>query len=488
MTTDIKRKILIADDSPTVVDILKYALEESGCDVVTAHDGLDAMEKIYTEVPEVLLLDLMMPKMDGYKVCRILKDDKLTNHILVVMLTAKDQFDDRIWKVKAMADEYLIKSSDPFAIADTLIDTINKEEYVSRRSSSEALESRRKLILRQEKAQTKMEAGTLILSINEKVNKLLDKKIIEPTLMCEVLAVAEQQKGLREVMEDVLVILRMVFEYDIACVYVSLRKENLLSLCYLNTLSEDLVLKFKNYVKEKLQIEATKLKIYRHILDGKVSSKRLTQYEFMYDHPLYYNGEKIGGIVISALDEKYIDDSLLVSLNSICRSISVAIVHTFLLCNAVESMPDGLIQGLEEEFKEMKPSEAEAKKVLVVDNDENLLRMLKVYIDSRGYKAITTHTAEEAINLLRDGQQKIDIILMDVMMPGMSGWTACKKIKQDPQRRNIPIILMSAWGLSEDYNNKMAEESGTSYFISKPLNFDRLFNIFDISTSQALKK
>ena len=75
------QKILIADDSPTIVEMLKFALSSEGYEVVTAGDGVEAIEMVYKEAPDLILLDILMPKMNGYQVCRLVKGDKDTESI-----------------------------------------------------------------------------------------------------------------------------------------------------------------------------------------------------------------------------------------------------------------------------------------------------------------------------------------------------------------------------------------------------------------------
>ena len=67
--------ILIADDSPTVLDILKFILETNGMKTITAVNGFEAVQKVYQEIPDLIVLDIEMPKMSGYQVCRLLKSD-----------------------------------------------------------------------------------------------------------------------------------------------------------------------------------------------------------------------------------------------------------------------------------------------------------------------------------------------------------------------------------------------------------------------------
>src|SRR5215472_17014228 len=102
-------KILIVDDDPLNVDYLEQELEDLGYTTVSARNGREALEKVTLEAPDLILLDVMMPVMDGLTACRILKEDDETRLIPIVILTALDGFDDRIKGIESGADDFLIK-------------------------------------------------------------------------------------------------------------------------------------------------------------------------------------------------------------------------------------------------------------------------------------------------------------------------------------------------------------------------------------------
>jgi DNA-binding response OmpR family regulator len=102
-------KILIVDDEPFNVDYLEQELQDLGYETVSAGNGQDALEKVATAAPDLILLDIMMPIMDGFSVCRILKDNDDTRLIPIVIMTALDGIDDRIKGIEAGADDFLTK-------------------------------------------------------------------------------------------------------------------------------------------------------------------------------------------------------------------------------------------------------------------------------------------------------------------------------------------------------------------------------------------
>ena len=102
-------KILIVDDEPFNVDYLEQELEDLGYITVNARNGREALEKVALEAPDLILLDIMMPIMDGLTTCRILKEDDETRLIPIVIMTALDGINDRIKGIEAGADDFLIK-------------------------------------------------------------------------------------------------------------------------------------------------------------------------------------------------------------------------------------------------------------------------------------------------------------------------------------------------------------------------------------------
>lgn len=106
------KKILIADDEPDFVELISMRLEVNGFKVVAAKDGQEAIDKTKKEKPDLLILDMMMPKLDGFEVCRMLKFDDNFKDLPIIVLSALDQQQDREKAIEAGADEYFIKPFD----------------------------------------------------------------------------------------------------------------------------------------------------------------------------------------------------------------------------------------------------------------------------------------------------------------------------------------------------------------------------------------
>jgi two-component system response regulator VicR len=102
----VSKKILIVDDEKNIVDILKYNLRKEGYTTIEAYDGEQAMDKALNQNPDLILLDIMLPKMDGFTVCRKLRQSITTP---IIMLTAKEEEVDKVIGLELGADDYITK-------------------------------------------------------------------------------------------------------------------------------------------------------------------------------------------------------------------------------------------------------------------------------------------------------------------------------------------------------------------------------------------
>ena len=102
-------KILIADDNVQNVELMEAYLAELDCDVQTAYDGEQTLQRVQEDPPDLILLDVMMPRISGFEVCRKLKNDPATRNIQILMVTALNEFGDIERAVQAGTDDFLTK-------------------------------------------------------------------------------------------------------------------------------------------------------------------------------------------------------------------------------------------------------------------------------------------------------------------------------------------------------------------------------------------
>jgi DNA-binding response OmpR family regulator len=106
-------KILVVDDEPDAIELIKFNLKAAGYEVITAADGEEALKKARSVLPELIILDLMLPEVDGLEVCKILRRDPRASAIPIIMLTAKAAEIDRVLGLELGADDYVTKPFSP---------------------------------------------------------------------------------------------------------------------------------------------------------------------------------------------------------------------------------------------------------------------------------------------------------------------------------------------------------------------------------------
>lgn len=114
--------ILLVDDDYELQLVISKMLSRRGFNTIVANDGVEALKKVQCYRPKIVILDIVLPKMNGYEVCRQIKNSKMTESILVVMFSGKSEKADFYWGSKQGADAYVSKGSHP----QMLIDTVNQ--------------------------------------------------------------------------------------------------------------------------------------------------------------------------------------------------------------------------------------------------------------------------------------------------------------------------------------------------------------------------
>ncbi|GLI32831.1 response regulator [Desulforhabdus amnigena] len=108
-----KMNVLVVEDDNDILQLLSYNLESAGFSVATSQDGHDALEKVKRHIPDLIILDLMIPGLDGFEVCKELKRDAAFKNVPVIMLTARGEEVDRIVGLELGADDYVVKPFSP---------------------------------------------------------------------------------------------------------------------------------------------------------------------------------------------------------------------------------------------------------------------------------------------------------------------------------------------------------------------------------------
>jgi len=120
-------KILVVDDSPTVREMIKGVLEAENHKVIMAEDGLSGLQIAKKEMPDLIILDLMLPGLDGYRVCRMLKFDKNYKDIPIIMFTSKSSPEDKKLAQDVGANDFMTKDFDPAKLKEVIASNLAKK-------------------------------------------------------------------------------------------------------------------------------------------------------------------------------------------------------------------------------------------------------------------------------------------------------------------------------------------------------------------------
>ncbi len=113
-------KVLVVEDSPPQREMISALLKHSGMTVTSASDGVEALEQILEDCPDIVVLDIVMPRMNGYELCRRLKDNPKTKELPVVMCSTKGEEFDRYWGMRQGANAYIAKPFQPQELVSTV--------------------------------------------------------------------------------------------------------------------------------------------------------------------------------------------------------------------------------------------------------------------------------------------------------------------------------------------------------------------------------
>jgi len=127
MSTNSKnKKVLVVEDELAIAKLIKYVLENSNFEVTLVHEGKDALEKVKTFSPDIMVLDLMLPVMSGFEILEYLGDKKLLDNLPVIVLTCRGQEEDKVKAMRLGASEFMTKPFSPSGLVAVLNSIFNK--------------------------------------------------------------------------------------------------------------------------------------------------------------------------------------------------------------------------------------------------------------------------------------------------------------------------------------------------------------------------
>ena len=181
------KKILLIDDSKTQLGTLKILFIHAGFDVETANDGLEGYKKIFKTAPDIVVSDIMMPKLNGYQFCRLVKDNPLLKSIPIVLLTVLEQKIDKFWSKKSGADCFLLKSSEINEIIQTINDLLEehpvteeeKQHILHQTYTNEAIQAELNHVLDNALMKASVLNEFRILSLHLEDNKIMAQNLFD---------------------------------------------------------------------------------------------------------------------------------------------------------------------------------------------------------------------------------------------------------------------------------------------------------------------
>ncbi|HEU6448047.1 MAG TPA: response regulator transcription factor [Verrucomicrobiae bacterium] len=190
--SSVKQRILVVDDEPEAVELIEFNLKQAGYAVATAADGAEALKKAHAQPPDAIILDVMLPEMDGFEACKVLRLDPATARVPIIMLTAKAAEIDRVLGLELGADDYLTK---PFSPRELLL----RIKKILARGATE------------EKPREQIRYGDLLIDIPRHIASWKGKTIDLTATEFKLLTLLAQRVGRVQSRDS---LLRDVWEYD----------------------------------------------------------------------------------------------------------------------------------------------------------------------------------------------------------------------------------------------------------------------------------
>lgn len=346
-----KARILLADDSPTILKVVGSILEQEGYEVITARDGVEAAEKAFQIQPDLILLDVMMPRMNGYQVCRLLKNELQTRHIPILILTSRDQPREKFWGLQTGADEFISKGIEN----EELLRLV--KVFLERGSSVRPL--------RNAKVQPLQNVDVLT-----RANELLDRTLYEATVINEIGKLVHSLQDYEETVRSALLILHKLIDYSVAVLAITHGEEGeFIVQTWCPEITEEDVLALKEHVLGILRpyLDPTMIpaQFTTRLLSSEGCSRRKGEHPLPLDQLLYVpvkgKGMVVGIFAVLPQPGHSFDQGDVDTLNLVVTHAYAVIENAWLYEEVRKlSMKDGLTrvfnrryldERLEEEFK-----------------------------------------------------------------------------------------------------------------------------------------
>lgn len=229
-----KKRVLLVDDSLTQLTSLKIALSKFGYEILTASNGIDGIFAAYHELPDIIISDIIMPEIDGYQFCRLLKNDELTKHIPIILLTQLNQKIDKFWGLRSGANAFLTKDSNIANLQNVINSLLLNSAQISPQEKEKFLNERKMITSN---------------SIQSKIKQIFDQTLIESTIVNEFRTLSEHVLSTKTLSGEIISLISSIIDFNAISIFFNDRddkKEKTLLLGFNNiSLNENVIKELK---------------------------------------------------------------------------------------------------------------------------------------------------------------------------------------------------------------------------------------------------
>jgi len=439
-------RILTVDDQPENLELLAAILEEEGYAVVAARDGIEALEAVERELPHAVLLDLMMPRMDGLEVCRRLKSRRRTCFVPIILLTALSDVASKVRGLDAGADDFLNK---PFQRVELLT---RLRSLLRIRALRDALDSTESVIfsmvdLLEGKDSRTRHHSLRVAAIADAAAERLDY----PARQREALVLGALLHDLGKIGVPEAVLLKEESQRDEAEAAL-FREHPALGRRILEPI--DSLLPAAEIVRD-----------HHERVDGSGYPRGLAGEEFDEAAELVALADRLDHLARGRpgdadfwVRELEADVAAGRFRERPARAVSAAV--------AVVAVADERLAEPRLDDVLPIPSLTSAGRILVADDNATNRHLYRELLESAGYEVVAATDGVEALTLF--AEQKPDLLLVDVRMPGVSGDEICRRLKSAPDAAYLPVILVTAY--EERESRRRALDAGADDLLLAPVN------------------
>ncbi len=225
-----KKKILLIEDSQLQLKSIELTLSKLGHEVITASNAIEGIEIAYQTFPDLIISDIVMPEINGYQLCRLLKNDELMKKIPIILLTQLNEKLDNFWGLKAGADSFITKSENSDEFLNHVRNFLENTAVIS--------QEERQRFIEEKKLENK--------NIQTRINNLLDQSLIESTIINEFRNLSEFIYATKILSKEIFSLIFSLIDFNVAAIFFNERddkKKKTLNVCLQNVVVDDKVLR-----------------------------------------------------------------------------------------------------------------------------------------------------------------------------------------------------------------------------------------------------